>query len=251
MKKQIYLMIALAFILSIALVSSAQPTLGTFKSGDCIALKQICANCSFNNISSVIYPDSTQALGQASMDKSGTEYNYTFCDTNKSGTYQVNGYGDPAGVIKVWNYNFIVNANGGAEPNGIVTIFFILFLLFILAGLLFTIFNSLARVAYKEFYLVDVIISIGLYLIVVIYNYLSTIYFPNELVAKIMMVLMKVGVWTHVFIPLVAFFIVLALNYRTYGNEKGNSDNYAPMNANMDYSQRRNNRTYEPKFYRK
>jgi hypothetical protein len=148
-------------------------------------------------------------------------------------------------------FSFLITENGKPEPSGIITILFIVFLLIILAGLLFTAFNSISRVAFKEFYLVDVIISIGLYLVLVIYNYLSTIYFPNELVAKILFILMKIGVWTHVFIPLVAFFIVLVLNWRTYNTEKDNLDNYAPMNTNLDWQQKRNNRTYEPKFYRK
>jgi hypothetical protein len=131
-----------------------------------------------------------------------------------------------------------------------ITIVFIFFLFIILAGLLFSAFGSITRVAFKEFYLVDVIISIGLYLVLVIYNYLTTIYFPNELVAKVLNIFMQVGVWTHIFIPLVAFFIVLVLNWRTYANEKNNHDNYAPMNTDLDFMQKRNNRTYDPKFYK-
>ena len=53
-------------------------TLGTFKQNQCLNLVQTCPNCSFINISAVLYPNSTQILGQVEMTKQGTFYYYNF-----------------------------------------------------------------------------------------------------------------------------------------------------------------------------
>ena len=127
----IFLILTL-FLIGIVPISSASiGELGTFKQYSCINLLQTCADCTYNNISSVTLPDGVAALGLVAMTKSGTEYTYSFCNTSKAGTYNVNGYGDATGVITKWNYVFNVTPTGGAESN---TTFFI-FLMIISVGL--------------------------------------------------------------------------------------------------------------------
>jgi len=87
-------------------------TLGAYKQNECVKLIQTCGNCSYVNISSVNYPNSTQILGQVKMTKIGTLYNYTFCNTTTIGAYIVNGFGDDDGIITPFNYDFKINAIG-------------------------------------------------------------------------------------------------------------------------------------------
>lgn len=70
MKSQLLILAILIFILP--MISAEVQTLGTFKINDCIVLKQTCSNCSYVNITSVLYPNSTEALGQVQMTKSRT-----------------------------------------------------------------------------------------------------------------------------------------------------------------------------------
>jgi len=112
-------------LLSVNMASASIGNLGTFKLNECISLPQTCADCTYNNISSVAYPDGTQAVGMVVMTKAGTEYNYSFCSTSKNGIYIVNGFGDPAGVKTVWQYVLAVNPSGGAENNTTFLIFFL------------------------------------------------------------------------------------------------------------------------------
>ena len=110
MKKLMLLLIAGMFLISF--VSPVQQSLGTFKSGECVNLIQICDNCSYNNISRVIYPNSTNALSNVAMTKDDTFYNYTFCNASTLGTYIVNGYGDLDGVKTSWSYDFDITTTG-------------------------------------------------------------------------------------------------------------------------------------------
>jgi len=119
-------------MLSVNMASASIENLGTFKTGSCINLLQTCSDCTYNNISSVTYPDGTQALGQVAMEKIGTQFNYTFCDTAHIGRHNVNGYGDPTGVKTIFVYYFDVTASGGFENN---TTFFIIIIV-IAVGLL-------------------------------------------------------------------------------------------------------------------
>jgi hypothetical protein len=95
-------------------------TLGTFKQGDCVQLKQICSSCSQNTIISVNYPNSSVALGTVAMNPSGNNsYVYTFCNTTVLGRYIVNGYGDPSGTVEVWAYDFNITTTGNDMPYSI------------------------------------------------------------------------------------------------------------------------------------
>lgn len=117
----------LGFFLFILIILTSQvsgevETLGTFKQGSCISLKQICANCTFNNITSLYAPNSQILLSNVAMTKSGTEYNYTTCSTGQLGQYIVNGVGDENGKLTVWNYDYLVTPSGNRNILGLYII---------------------------------------------------------------------------------------------------------------------------------
>jgi len=111
------------FLLSINFIFAANfgynnPTaesLGTFKQNNCINLIQTCNNCTSVNITSVLYPNSSQIISEAIMQKVGTMYNYTLCNTSILGNYIVNGVGDIDGIITTWNYDFIITPSGSMQ----------------------------------------------------------------------------------------------------------------------------------------
>lgn len=109
MKKLIVLML---FVGMITLVGASIDNIGTINRGDCVDLIQICPDCTYNNISTVLYPNKTIALSEVVMTQSGTYYNYTFCSTDTLGEYLVNGYGDLSGTKTTWNYDFEVTGTG-------------------------------------------------------------------------------------------------------------------------------------------
>lgn len=113
---------------------SAVDTLGVFKQFSCIELIQTCSSCSYVNISSVLYPNSAQASGLVAMTKLGTNYNYTFCNTSQLGHYIVNGYGDDAGILTVWAYDFKITTTGN-DSNNVILLFLALggFIIFMIA----------------------------------------------------------------------------------------------------------------------
>jgi len=110
--------ICLALLLGVFLVSmisASQSFLGTFKQNDCIDLTQTCASCSYNNITSIIYPNGTKILfaPEQNMSKTGTEYLFNTCNYSAlTGNYKVNGHGDLAGTDTVWNYGYSITPSG-------------------------------------------------------------------------------------------------------------------------------------------
>ena len=103
------LMFCMVFI---SFASAQQQSLGTFKSGECVNLIQTCSDCTYNIISNVLFPNSSIAITNASMDRDDTYYNYSFCNTSTLGIYIVNGYGDLGGVKTAWNYDFEITTFG-------------------------------------------------------------------------------------------------------------------------------------------
>lgn len=110
--KNIIIPFLILVLLIFPTIIAVESNLGVFKQNEQITLKQICSSCSFVNITSVIYPNSSSALGQVSMNKDGSEYTYNFVNTGVVGQYIVSGLGDPDGVNTIWTYSFDVTAWG-------------------------------------------------------------------------------------------------------------------------------------------
>lgn len=100
-------------------------SLGVYKQNNCVSLIQTCSDCTFVNISSVLYPNSTKALGEVTMTKTGTFYNYSFCDASTLGVYNVNGHGNENSIDTVWAYDFEITATGTSLSTGQSIIYFI------------------------------------------------------------------------------------------------------------------------------
>lgn len=136
MKKLNFVPLFLFFlVLSSFFVAAAVENLGTFKKGESVRLIQNCASCSYNNITSVLYPNSSTSIGSVLMTKIGSEFNYTLIGnfTNVSGRYIVNGFGDANGTATSWSYEFYITPSGAPQTEARTsavtrTIYFIFFL---------------------------------------------------------------------------------------------------------------------------
>jgi len=108
------------FLFLFSFVSAAQEpqkNLGTFPQYKDIKLLQICGTCTYNTITSIVYPNSTHNIIDINMTRRGAEYNYTFSQTDLLGIYSVNGVGDLDGTANAWAYEFEVTTTGGIQQN--------------------------------------------------------------------------------------------------------------------------------------
>ena len=104
-------------MICISFVSAEQDSLGTFEKDNSITLIQICGTCTYNNITSIVYPNGTHVSIDEEMVKRGMEYTYGWNDTGSIGTYLVNGVGDLDGTDNAWAYEFEVTLNSIDEGN--------------------------------------------------------------------------------------------------------------------------------------
>jgi len=109
---KILLVILLIMVINIPLLIAEQETLGNFKIGECINLRQSCSNCSYSNISQIIAPDSSTVLTEVIMQKIGNDYNYTWCDADQNGEYIIVGFSNVDGIKTSWAYNLFVTPTG-------------------------------------------------------------------------------------------------------------------------------------------
>jgi len=141
MEIQKFFLLLFVVVFLTSLGSATIETLGTFKQNECVELSQICANCTYNNISSVTYPNSTIALSNVAMVKDNTHFAYSYCLANVSGEYIVTGFGDPKDTQTIWTYNFFVTPNGQASSGATASVYLgsafllLLFLFFSILGI--------------------------------------------------------------------------------------------------------------------
>lgn len=124
------LLININFISAFDFDTTSNNDLGTFKQGECVSLFQTCDNCSYVNVTSVIYPDGTVNFIQGSMTKQGIDYNYSFCDTNTLGDYKYTTHGDKGGADVTEVINFRITSSGEGSVENIVFIVTMLVFLF-------------------------------------------------------------------------------------------------------------------------
>jgi hypothetical protein len=132
--------------------------IGTVKQYNCITLPQTC-NCTWNNITTIMFSDKTYVTINEAMTADGTYFNYTFCNTTLIGDYIVNGVGDKDGATTPFNYWFEVTTTGN-NNNNTIPLFLALggFIIFMLA--------ILTRNLYIGFISGIVFIVLGIYLMV-------------------------------------------------------------------------------------
>ena len=132
--------ILLTLIIGIFLLSFTSAAISRLpkpvKMNDCVRLPQTCPDCTYNNISTILYPNLSIAVEGIGMSKNGTEYNYTFCLTGELGEYIVNGYGDTGGTLTTWNYPFDVTPNGLPIPTAGESILYFTFMIILFSILI-------------------------------------------------------------------------------------------------------------------
>jgi len=116
----IILILTFLIIIFSNFVSATQITLGTVEKGSDISLMQTCGNCSFNNISYIVYPNKTIEILNIAMTKNGVSFYYDSGDayTQDFGKHDICGFGDVSGVITTWCYDYFVTPNGEEVSSG-------------------------------------------------------------------------------------------------------------------------------------
>lgn len=139
MKKIILTLMFGLFLINLAGIDAG--LIGPFEKGIDINLPQTCDDCTYNNITSILYPNSSIAISNVQMTQDGTFFNYTLDSnyTNDLGTYLVNGVGDLNGVDTIWFYDFVVTTTGKEVTTGNAIISFLATLLFFILGSIFLI----------------------------------------------------------------------------------------------------------------
>lgn len=100
----------LIFVLGLFLISIVGANLGTFKQKECVQIVTN-LNTSSVNISGITSPSPIQEIliTNQEMTKDGTFFNYTFCNTSKTGVYTY-GYCDFSG--NCYSNDFIISFSG-------------------------------------------------------------------------------------------------------------------------------------------
>jgi len=100
------------FLFSFTSVDATTQNIGTFQKDSCVTLKQTCANCTYINVSTVTYPNSSIISLNKVMTNSNNVYYYTFCNTTLLGEYQYDTFGNPDGIKATGSVSFFITQTG-------------------------------------------------------------------------------------------------------------------------------------------
>ncbi len=142
MKKILLILIMSIFLVS--LVSAEECSIPSVKQGDTIQLTTVCrGGCTGVNLKKVMFPNQSIALlGEFPMTANGSNYNFTFSDTDNLGTYSYSAEGlDPNNIAVGQSCSFEVTPTGnildtaqGSIVIGLILILIVLTCISFIAG---------------------------------------------------------------------------------------------------------------------
>ncbi len=142
MKKILLILVMSMFLISLVSSeissSSGECSIGSVKQGDTIQLTQVCrGGCTDVNLTKVMFPNQSVALlGQFPMGENGSNYNFTFSNTDTLGNYNYDVEGvDPNSIVVGQSCSFKVTPTGNDldNPQSIIVVGLI-FVLILLTG---------------------------------------------------------------------------------------------------------------------
>jgi hypothetical protein len=182
-------------------------SLGTYKINTCVNVKTI-LNSTYTNISSLSYPNSTVAITNKGMTKSGLTFNYTFCDTGAIGVY-VYDYFDDAGNVYV--NDFEITGNGKPNPTDNVIVLFSILYLISIGILAYVSIYSLGHLLRLDFDLTDLAINLGMFFMIVGLYFLQDFYVGNAKMEGWYLILISIGGALFVLLPVIAFILSITI----------------------------------------
>ena len=188
-----------------------QTSLGVYEDGKCIELIQLCGDCTFNQLTSIIYPNTTKITLDAMMTKRGTEFNYTYCFPNKTGEYLVNGVGDLGSVNTSWAYTILLTDNGKDPAGSSVIVFFSFMFLIVLGFFLYSLIMNIGHFASLDLDAIDMAKSMGTYFVLLGLYSLGIFYLGNPHIDSMLLILIRVGGFTHIVFPIIGFFLSIMI----------------------------------------
>lgn len=226
-KKILTLMILCTFLLigNVSAFGYEDVSLGTFTKDHCINIQQTCDNCTYINITSITFPNSTKAVSNVEMIQDSTDFSYEFCSASGLGEYFVNYKGDENGITSIAKTWFDVTQNGRENPSGIVIVVYSILFLGLLAFLIYFLFYTLfffiefkmeKEQDMKPFFTIkDLVFNLSGFFVLLGFQYLSRIYIGNVLINKIVGLTVFVSAWTNVGLSIVA--ILLSFTIASWG----------------------------------
>jgi hypothetical protein len=155
MRKGIFICLMMGMFL-FSFASAGTTSLGKISQGQCIQIPQVCASCTYVNLS-VQYPNKSIAISNQAMIPNGAGlWTYEFCDTNQLGRYDVSGQGDINAIDTGFSV-LVFQVEGGN-----LTIFLVL----VGASLILLLFAFLFKSPWISFASGSLMIVSGIYLMV-------------------------------------------------------------------------------------
>jgi hypothetical protein len=205
---------ALIIISLINVAASEVNEYAPVKQGECAVLSQVCASCSYVNIS-IKYPapNSSYSIYEGEMSRTGRgDWFYNYCDTDLPGRYDVTGHGDIGGTDTGFDVlYFRVTGNGNDEPDGIIIVLFSILFMSIMFFLVWELIMSVGHIANLDFDIADLSKSWGTYFALFALFWLETVYLGNAVMESWFLIFIKVGGFTHLLVPLIAFSISITI----------------------------------------
>lgn len=219
MKNKLFL-ISLAILL-ISFTTASQISLGTFEQGEEVLLIQLCADCSYINITSITYPNSSEIMSNIPMSQDGSKFTYLLDGnyTQTLGNYNVNGLGDEGGINKVWAYTFEITSNGRNSPDGIIVVVFSIIFIFLIFYLIFFLFYGLGHIKEWDLDIKDLAYNLGGYFALFAVFMLEKIYLGNQEIEEFLILFITIGAFTNFLLPIIGFVVSYFKQNTTKGDK--------------------------------
>lgn len=156
-------------------------TINSGKQNECITLVQTCSDCSFVNLTSIVYPNSSKTIYSPHIRMTNylPDFNYSFCLTNNVGSYTYTTLGDPEDTLTTQSVTFEITPSGFIQTTSQgITSAIVLFVVMISGG--FLLFGGFKLLDNKDLWFFGTIL-LALGAVMMIYSLSLSIIYTRDL----------------------------------------------------------------------
>lgn len=189
-----------------------------YKQDEALDYKQQCyyngSFCSNNAVCFAVFVDPDDVLiTSGNMTNNYNYHNFTLTadQVNKDGDYRVSIVCEDQNQSNFGSFTFEVTPTGDEKPSGVIVLLFYIGFLVVVGGFILTFSRVLLQLPSLTVDLLDVLYSVAVFFVFFGFATLQIRALNDALLTNINTVILNVAMWTHLLLPLIAFFLTITL----------------------------------------
>jgi len=181
-----------------------------YKKDTCVNLIEVCNNCTYVNISSVVDPNTNFYTFNTGMANRSNIFYYNFCNTSLVGNYRFIGLKEINSIVTSFDNTFTITKTGDNLLIGNNYIFIWIIFIFACLGIFYTFFLTLAKLVTASETIYGILMDWAFIILTLLVIHLSQ-NIVDTFIFDISNFILSVTIWSNGLLPLISLIMTMII----------------------------------------